>query len=318
MASYRSGSHGPEVLRIQKRLQALGYYRGPLDSVFGGGTDAAVRAFQKSKKLTPDGIVGDLTWKALFQRGSAPAPTLHDQPLDLRCLALTGSFETSAPVPDCFAGLVGDFDGQGLSFGVLQWNLGQGSLQPMLKDMAGRYPRVFAEVFNVNAPVLQAVLGARLDEQLDWARSIQDPVYYRIHEPWHGQFKSLGRRPEFQKIEQTAAASLFSKAASWCAGYRLISPRGKALMFDIIVQNGSIGDHTRAAIERDVAALPAGLSPRDGEVARLRIIANRRAEAAKPEYVEDVRQRKLTIANGQGTVHGRYYDLEEQYGIGLQ
>jgi hypothetical protein len=33
--------------------------------------------------------------------------------------------------------------------------------------------------------------------------------------------------------------------------------------------------------------------------------------------VEDVRARKLTIANGHGTVHCRVYDLEERYGIGL-
>jgi hypothetical protein len=34
--------------------------------------------------------------------------------------------------------------------------------------------------------------------------------------------------------------------------------------------------------------------------------------------VEDVRTRKLTIANGEGTVHGRHYHLDEQYGIGLK
>jgi hypothetical protein len=39
-------------------------------------------------------------------------------------------------------------------------------------------------------------------------------------------------------------------------------------------------------------------------VARLRIFANRRAEAANPKWVEDVRMRKLTIANGQGTAAG--------------
>jgi hypothetical protein len=54
------------------------------------------------------------------------------------------------------------------------------------------------------------------------------------------------------------------------------------------------------------------------EVARLRIVANRRAEAAKPQWVEDVRSRKLTIANGEGSVHGRHYDLAEDFGITLR
>jgi hypothetical protein len=56
----------------------------------------------------------------------------------------------------------------------------------------------------------------------------------------------------------------------------------------------------------------------DAEVARLQSIANRRAEAAKPAYVEDVRARKLAIANGAGTVHGVPYNLEQQFGIRLQ
>jgi hypothetical protein len=34
--------------------------------------------------------------------------------------------------------------------------------------------------------------------------------------------------------------------------------------------------------------------------------------------VEDVRTRKLTVANGEGTVQGRYYNLKEHYGIGLR
>jgi hypothetical protein len=45
-------------------------------------------------------------------------------------LAITGGFETSG---DPFAAVAGDFDGQGLSCGVLQWNIGQGTLQTLAK-----------------------------------------------------------------------------------------------------------------------------------------------------------------------------------------
>ena len=44
----------------------------------------------------------------------------------------------------------------------------------------------------------------------------------------------------------------------------------------------------------------------------MQVIANRRAEAANPMRVEDVRTRKLTIAIGQGTVHRNYYNLKDQ------
>ena len=36
-----------------------------VDGDFGAITEAAVRAFQESHGLTPDGIVGPLTWSAL-------------------------------------------------------------------------------------------------------------------------------------------------------------------------------------------------------------------------------------------------------------
>ncbi|HEY4744406.1 MAG TPA: peptidoglycan-binding domain-containing protein, partial [Desulfuromonadaceae bacterium] len=134
MSVFRLGSTGDEVRWIQQRLQTLGLYRGPADGLFGGATEAAVKAFQDRSGLDSDGMVGPVTWQHLFQ-DHIPSPSIQSRPLDYRCLALTGSFETGAAIPDCFAGLSGDFDGQGISFGVLQWNFGQGSLQPLLKRM---------------------------------------------------------------------------------------------------------------------------------------------------------------------------------------
>lgn len=66
MPVYRRGSRGPEVSRIQARVKELGYYRGPIDADFGGGTEAAVRAFQKAEGLAVDGAVGPDTWARLF------------------------------------------------------------------------------------------------------------------------------------------------------------------------------------------------------------------------------------------------------------
>jgi hypothetical protein len=47
------------------------------------------------------------------------------------------------------------------------------------------------------------------------------------------------------------------------------------------------------------------------------IVANRRAAASDPRFVDDVRTRKLTIANGTGTVHGNDYDLGDMFGLTL-
>lgn len=316
MPFYRCGSKGPEVERIQARLKELGYYHGPVDGDFGGGTESAVKAFQKAKGLTPDGIVGPQTWKLLFPKQEIPSPEILQKPLAYRCLALTGTFETNAPIPECFAGLSGDFDNQGISFGALQWNLGQGSLQPLLEEMDRAHPEVLKESFDEHYPVLRAMLKAERQEQLEWARSIQDPRRFVLFEPWRGLFKTLGRREEFQNIQVKYADRLYRSALALCKTYRVRSERAVALMFDIIVQNGGISKLLKAQIEQDFTRLERSENWEEQEVARLRIIAHRRAEAAKPRWIEDVRVRKLTIANGEGTVHGRYYQACPQYGNG--
>ena len=56
---------GREVTQLQKRLTALGYAPGPIDGAYGPATAAAVRAFQRDKKLEVDGVVGAETRKAL-------------------------------------------------------------------------------------------------------------------------------------------------------------------------------------------------------------------------------------------------------------
>lgn len=61
----RQGSTGPAVRRLQKLLTNSGYNPGSIDGIFGPKTEAAVLAFQKSKNLVQDGIVGIQTWTAL-------------------------------------------------------------------------------------------------------------------------------------------------------------------------------------------------------------------------------------------------------------
>jgi lysozyme family protein len=123
MAIYKIGSKGDEVKRIQERLKELNYYKGPIDGIFGGGTEAAVRVFQKWKKIGVDGRIGPITWNVLFEE-EISEPAIFSEPIDYKCLALTGSFETGKGIPECFAGLTGDFDGQGISVGVLHMPMG--------------------------------------------------------------------------------------------------------------------------------------------------------------------------------------------------
>ncbi|MFF7867141.1 protein kinase [Streptomyces qaidamensis] len=63
----RRGDSGPRVVQVQCMLTERGYGLGGtgVDGQFGKGTDAAVRKFQRSVGLSPDGKVGPGTWAAL-------------------------------------------------------------------------------------------------------------------------------------------------------------------------------------------------------------------------------------------------------------
>ncbi len=62
----RNGDRGPEVVALQESLNALGYNAGTADGIFGPRTEAAVRAFQRDRGLSVDGVVGrQETWPAI-------------------------------------------------------------------------------------------------------------------------------------------------------------------------------------------------------------------------------------------------------------
>lgn len=59
---------GPDVTVLQAILVARGHTVAVVSGVFGESTDKAVRQFQRDHMLTPDGVVGPLTWNALLKR----------------------------------------------------------------------------------------------------------------------------------------------------------------------------------------------------------------------------------------------------------
>lgn len=58
------GSRGPRVAMWQARLNQLGGNRLAVDGIFGGQTKTATIAFQASRHLALDGVVGPATWAA--------------------------------------------------------------------------------------------------------------------------------------------------------------------------------------------------------------------------------------------------------------
>ena len=83
-ATYRQGSTGSEVRTIQTKLKNWGYYDGAVDGIYGSQTADAVKYFQRKNGLTPDGVAGSATLKALgMSASSGGAQASQSASLDL-------------------------------------------------------------------------------------------------------------------------------------------------------------------------------------------------------------------------------------------
>lgn len=91
------GSRSDEVRQIQTKLKELGYFNSNVDGIFGAKTQSAVKAFQKSKGLTADGIAGPKTLKALGIGSSSGTTTINNNN-DINLLARVISAEARGEV----------------------------------------------------------------------------------------------------------------------------------------------------------------------------------------------------------------------------
>ena len=71
------------VKLLQERLRELGYDCGTPDGIFGEVTQQQVLAFQKERGLEADGVVGSLTWQALYEEVQEPEePEEPEEPIE--------------------------------------------------------------------------------------------------------------------------------------------------------------------------------------------------------------------------------------------
>jgi len=301
------GSSGDEVIQLQVNLTRLGYDTNGADGVFGQNTYDAVVAFQTAKGLTADGIVGAATKNAITEAlknvGTSNNNTSSSQQIALKkALAITSSFEGSG-----FVNVTGNFDGQGISVGALQWNIGQGSLQPLLRRMDTENNALTRQIFGSNYDSFHNMLSKSQSEQLAWAKSINNSSN-KIVEPWNSQIKALCGTVQFQQIQMDAVKPVADRALAICQKYNLKSERAFALAFDIATQNGSVSSTADSIIKSKVTASTT-------EKEKLVIIATAVADCSKAIYRNDVYSRKMTIVNGSGTVHGSYVNVDVKYGL---
>ena len=293
------GAQGILIAQLQAGLVAHGHPLARIDGDYGGKTEAAVRAFQTATGTTaPTGAVTHTEWTALT---GTPPPSLFD-----RCLQLTASFEGHQ-----YTVAKGNFDGALLTWGIIGFTLLHGEVQKIVLGIDSTAPHLVTLAFGTDTPELLHVMrlprgGA---EQIKWANAQTRPGG-GLAEPWRSGFARFGEISEVQALQNARAKlNYFDPAVAAAAGLVLTSERGISLCFDIHVQNGGIKKIVR---DRLMPLVPAA-----NERAFLERLANEVADTAKNvEFREDVRHRKLTIASGSGTVHGKAYTLAN-WGLSL-
>src|SRR5437867_9308677 len=153
---FAQGAHGAPVKKIQK---GLGFVGDAIDGAFGARTTAAVGAFQKTHILPETGVVDMDTWGAITQ---LPIPTLEE-----RALALTATFEGHG-----YSLAQGNFDGAGITWGIIGFTLAGGELSRILLEIQSRNPALINQAFGAKATQLLQVMRASKAKQMAFANSV--------------------------------------------------------------------------------------------------------------------------------------------------
>lgn len=283
---------GELVRAVQAGLLERGSDPGPIDGIFGNFTESAVRDWQRRAGRAETGRVVADEWTELTGR---EVPVLFE-----RALQLTAAFEGHG-----FRLVAGNFDGAGLTWGVIGFTLRHCELQKILSAALDSGDVVDA-AFGPLADELRDVLARDLAAQMRWAESISvGSRRYKVRSDWAAAFDRLGGSPEVQRLQLQRAREVYWRRATRDAEeLDLKTELGLALCFDIAVQNGGVDFR-----ELERIRFRWRVEPPTGQRSRRITVANVVAEGSRPRWVEDVRARKLTLALGQGSVHGARYEV---------
>lgn len=291
---FSKGLRGMTARRIQTDLRNLGFSAGPpdkfVDGDFGGFTETALAALQTQNGLPNHGAVDENTWGLLTED---PLPTLFE-----RCLGLTAAFEGHG-----FTLLQGNFDGAGLTWGLIGFTLKSGEIQSLLRDAEAQQPGTLNRTLGVLTAEWMAIVQLPMADQLAFGDSLSRPDRKEVvRADWKAAFERLGNEAHVKRLQMDRAHhKYFVRAAASAQRLNLVSELGVALAFDVHVQNGGFKS---AAFE---LAAQLGDTVSEAEL-RLRL-ADQVANSALPEWRDDVRKRKQTIASGVGSVHQHQFRL---------
>lgn len=171
-------------------------------------------------------------------------------------VAVTGRFENAG---DPWRGVTGDFDGMGISCGVLQWNIGSASLQPMVKAVGQAV--VLREAPTIGADLWKACNGG-VAAGLAIVRTWQTGTRLRA-KPARELAALLGSAE--MKLQQRSRIRVIAEKADvlaldWAraAGRTTRTLQELIWFFDLVTQNGSLKGLTHVGVRQFIKAATPG------------------------------------------------------------
>jgi len=296
------GCFGDLVNVLQVALQQQGFYTGAVDGDFGGGTERAVQAFQASAGQRQTGCAEPATWR---RATGLDWPALFE-----RCLQVTARLEGHG-----YQTVAGNFDGAGLTWGIIGFTLQHGGIQALVREAMLRDPAVVRAAFGESADELvERLSGGDWNKLKGWADGISLGANRAgVAQPWRDGFRRLGAAPLMKQLQREhARRQYFEPSQATAQALELGGELGAALAFDIHVQNGGV----KAADRKTFAARMARAGDRSPS-ARRALLADLVAASASARWRADVAARKRAIATGLGEVHGMHLDLST-WGMDLE
>ncbi|WP_198351370.1 lytic transglycosylase domain-containing protein [Burkholderia ubonensis] len=208
-------------------------------------------------------------------------------------LFISAAFENGNPK---FDGLAGNFDGMGMSFGLIQWNFGMNTLGPVLKKMHDADPQAFEASFAPGTDyqtIWGAISGGNSAAQFNWAIAQQG----KNRDNWTKTFKAIGSNEKFQGIQIQEAAKYHQDILRCLKFLRGLRPDllesvqlvTYCALYDLCVQQGDLSKASHQIQERVATEKPST------QMDLLKIAVQERAKKASPEWVFDATSRRMGI-----------------------
>lgn len=241
-----------------------------------------------------------ITWPADF--------STTEQVMLSIAMNVSGSFEGS----DGWQNLTNNFDGMGLSFGLFNQTLGTGSLQPMFDKMRSNAYSQMQSSFSANN--FNSVLGMlnnwrqsnSTSQSVNWAvNTLYNGNSFKSD--WASQLRALAITPYYRSLQVENAVKYHDKALGYMVKFGTTELRSYLFFFDVVIQNGSV---PTAVVTNLTNKFSKAFYT---ETQKLNDVLAGLLPYVNSMWRTDVSNRKSSIINQKGKVHGSNREYSREY-----